>query len=324
MPLNDLLSFFNQPDMARDILTQRFQPTAQDVGNAALAGIGGGTYVSPQSYSDGRMKEMMQQMALMNTMQRTNVMSQGGQTGALIDRFMAANPGASVSDAISFVKSPGQGNTFANGQVQPLTGAPQAAGAMAYGKEAGQRGAEMDTAAGIEKQKKIGQGEITDVEKKATGQGQLDVVTDDIINQFVNLNKTKGIVNPSNTAGENLIASVKQSGAGQFVQSIVGSPEQTLRNNIKSMEPLLINSIRQATGQSAKAMDSNAELNFYRMAVKAGDLPSQIAAIDRIRKMYGSPTGKQGGPVNIISDSAPETKTINGVTYTKIDGVWHQ
>lgn len=78
--MQDLLDFFNQPDMAKNILTQRFQPTAQDVGNAALAGVAGNTYVNPQSYADDRVGDAMKQMALVAQMQRV------GQTADLSER----------------------------------------------------------------------------------------------------------------------------------------------------------------------------------------------------------------------------------------------
>lgn len=63
----DLLGFFNQPDMARDILTQRFQPTAQDIGNSAVSTIMGG-YTPPQQMADNRLSGMMQIMSNLEKM----------------------------------------------------------------------------------------------------------------------------------------------------------------------------------------------------------------------------------------------------------------
>lgn len=51
-----------QPDIARQILSARFQPTADDVGNAALAGIGGNEYVNPQAYADQRLDRSLKQL----------------------------------------------------------------------------------------------------------------------------------------------------------------------------------------------------------------------------------------------------------------------
>lgn len=282
-------------DLVKNILTQRFEPTFQDVGNAALAGVAGNTYVSPQSAGDSRMKAALQTLALVNATQRTNIMSAGGQTGALIDRFMAANPNATLSDAMSFVKSPGQGNTYGPTGVTVLPGAAPAATTMANAKESGDQAAKLAYAGPIEAAKKQGQGEITDVKKKELGQSQLGIALDTLRADINDLNSSGGIVNPENSAAANVLASVKQSAPGQFVQGMVGTKEQSVRNKIKSLEPVIINSIRQATGMSAKAMDSNAELLFYRAAIKANDLPSQLAAIDNIIKIYG------GGAINPIT-----------------------
>ncbi len=55
-------------DMVKQILSARFQPTAQDVGNAALAGISNNTYVNPQQFSDQRMQGVMQTLASIDKM----------------------------------------------------------------------------------------------------------------------------------------------------------------------------------------------------------------------------------------------------------------
>lgn len=73
----NILEFLNgaqgpqeQPDTVQGILTNRWQPTAQDVGNAALAGISNDTYVNPQQYSDNRMTAAMKQMMAIAQMNR--------------------------------------------------------------------------------------------------------------------------------------------------------------------------------------------------------------------------------------------------------------
>lgn len=62
---------YQQPQsMVQQILTNRFQPTAQDVGNSALAGISNNSYVNPQNYADQRMKQAVEQMASIAQMQK--------------------------------------------------------------------------------------------------------------------------------------------------------------------------------------------------------------------------------------------------------------
>lgn len=56
-------------DMVKQILSSRFQPTAQDVGNSALAGISNNSYVNPQQLADQRMKMAMDQLQTMASLQ---------------------------------------------------------------------------------------------------------------------------------------------------------------------------------------------------------------------------------------------------------------
>lgn len=51
------------PLQAQQILAGRFRPTANDVGNAAMAGISNDSYVDPQMFADNRMKTAMSQIA---------------------------------------------------------------------------------------------------------------------------------------------------------------------------------------------------------------------------------------------------------------------
>lgn len=60
-----------QPDLAREILAARFEPTAMDIGNAALAGVAGDSYVSPDTFADKRMATAMQQLAVAAKLQRS-------------------------------------------------------------------------------------------------------------------------------------------------------------------------------------------------------------------------------------------------------------
>lgn len=201
----------------------------------------------------------------------------GGATGVLAQRYMneMAKQGMPITfpEALYAVQTGfRQGTQMQGGEIVPFTGVPEAKGLIKEGEAAGEI---------------RGKGEITPKEQKERGQKQVSLAVSDLKSKYEDLDKSGGIVNPDKGAMENIGASVKSSGPGQFTQGIVGTKEQSLRNDIKSMEPVIINSIRQATGMSAKAMDSNAELLFYRAAVKAGDVKAQISALDRIDKLYG-------------------------------------
>lgn len=299
-------------DMVKQILSSRFQPTAQDTGNAALAGISNNSYVSPQSYVDTRMAGALHQMALMNAMQRTNIMASGGQTGAMVDRLLAANPNMSLSDAISFNKSPGQGVTFGANGVTPMPGAPAAAGAMSFGKKMGERNAEIGTAADIERQKITGEGKITPIEQQEKGQNQVDFMAAKTNETLDRLDQAGAAVNTGSGSLENFGAYVGNTSGGQLTGKMFGTANQSIRNEISQMRPLLINAIRQATGMSAKSMDSNAELQFYLNAVTdpTKDIQSQKVALQNLVRLYGGGAKNlPAQPVNITrpGEIAPPT-----------------
>lgn len=80
MPQNilDFLTQQQQPqqpqpdDTVKQILSARFEPNFQDVGNSALAGISSNQYVNPQSSADQRMQNAMKQLAAVAEFQKIN------------------------------------------------------------------------------------------------------------------------------------------------------------------------------------------------------------------------------------------------------------
>lgn len=106
---------------------------------------------------------------------------------------------------------------------------------------------------------------------------------------YLKLDELGGIVNPDRNMVSNLVARAGASMAGQLAGGAVGTEEQSIRENINNMRPLLINAIRESTGMSAKAMDSNKELEFYLQAATdpKKDIYSNLVAIDVLDRTYG-------------------------------------
>lgn len=135
-----------QPDLARQILSSRFQPTADDVGNAALAGVAGNSYVSPV---EAGMKRLETAANLQKSMAMAELYASGGsgsQTLKLVqavnaDRVSQGLPPLDTATALAVVKSPGampmtvnpQGNTLIN-----VPGSVPAATNLEQGKQTGQ------------------------------------------------------------------------------------------------------------------------------------------------------------------------------------------
>lgn len=162
-----------------------------------------------------------------------------------------------------------------------------------------------------------GRGEVPENEKLTRGKTMVTTLVNKVIPQVEELGASGGAISTQSDAATNLWAATKSSGVGQFVQRISGSEEQSIRNKIKTQKPALINAIRNATGMSAKAMDSNTELQFYLQQVgdEKTDIESQLFALKMIDEMYGlgnaAPMGGGTGRVKIRDPKTGKTGTVD-------------
>ncbi len=88
---------------------------------------------------------------------------------------------------------------------------------------------------------------------------------------------------------QNLPNYLASTGIGQEVGKAFGTEEQSLRNNIITQKPAIMGAIMQATGMSAKQMDSNRELQFYlnTMGDPTMDVQASLAALQVLNDTYG-------------------------------------
>jgi hypothetical protein len=122
---------------------------------------------------------------------------------------------------------------------------------------------------------------------------------------FDQLDKLGGITSTQNRAGTNIMAGLSSSGLGQATGRLLGTEEQSERNKIAQTRPLLMTSIMQAMGLSAKQLDSNAELKLWLSAATDPtlDLESNRAALNNLENML---TGKgKSKPTAPDARSAP-------------------
>jgi hypothetical protein len=113
---------------------------------------------------------------------------------------------------------------------------------------------------------------------------------------YAQLDQAGGITNPNKGMLDNLAAGAGSSGVGQAMGRMFGTQNQSLRNTIAQQRPLLLNAIKEATGMSAKQMDSNAEMKMYLAAATDPtlDVKANMEALDMLDKLYG--LGRQNGP----------------------------
>ena len=118
---------------------------------------------------------------------------------------------------------------------------------------------------------------------------------------YADLSKIGAAVDTTKSTGANASARIRATAAGQLLGGAVGSQEQTLRDNIKQMQPLLLQEIRQATAMGARGMDSNKELEFYLQAATdpKRSIQSNKAAMQVLENAYGLSSRIKG-----VDDSA--------------------
>jgi hypothetical protein len=107
---------------------------------------------------------------------------------------------------------------------------------------------------------------------------------------YLNLDRLGAAVSEKAGTERNIAARLRSSKVGQLLEGMTGTEAQRYRDRIAQTRPLLVQSIRQATGMSAKAMDSNRELQFYLDAASdpTRNFVENLAAIHALDKVYGS------------------------------------
>lgn len=113
---------------------------------------------------------------------------------------------------------------------------------------------------------------------------------------YEELDKRGAIVNTDLSGTENVSRSVRSSELGQKVAKRMGTEEQSLRNQINQIKPLLINDIRQATKMGAKGLDSEKELEFYLQSATDPklDIQANLKALNVLDRAYGLGLGIGG------------------------------
>jgi hypothetical protein len=99
-------------------------------------------------------------------------------------------------------------------------------------------------------------------------------------------------VSTEQSGGEHASSYVRPSAPGQFFGSVAGTTEQATRSEIKTLQPLLLQQIRQATGMGARGLDSDKELQFYLAAATNPSMPyeTNMAALRVLSAAYGNNT----------------------------------
>lgn len=144
----------------------------------------------------------------------------------------------------------------------------------------------------------LAQKEQAKIDKVDAGRNTVSSLVATLRDAYNQLDEAGGITNPEKSGLENAMAWPGTTGAGQVVGKMFGTKNQSLRNQIAQQRPLLLNAIKEATGMSAKQMDSNAELKMYLSAATdpALDVKANRAALDKLEELYGLSGGPSSAP----------------------------
>lgn len=127
------------------------------------------------------------------------------------------------------------------------------------------------------------------------GRETVSNLTTQLKDYYDRLNAGGGIVNQDRGVLANAGARLGSTAIGQTAGQFAGTRNQMIRDSIEQQRPALLNAIKQATGMSAKQMDSNAELKLYLATATdpTKGYQANLDALKMIDKLYG--TGLAGG-----------------------------
>lgn len=125
---------------------------------------------------------------------------------------------------------------------------------------------------------------------RASGGNDVDALVTTLNGYYDELHEGGGITDPDAGALSNIGAGIASSGPGQAAGRLFGTQNQSTRNKIVQQRPLLLQAIKNATGMSAKQMDSNVELKLYLSAATDPqlDVAANKSALQKLAELYGS------------------------------------
>jgi len=140
--------------------------------------------------------------------------------------------------------------------------------------------------------------------------------------------KGGGITDPSLSGYKNIVAKASTTPLGQGFASTFGTQNATERDKISQSRPLLMGAIMRATGMSAKAIDSNAELKLWLATATdpTKSYEANIEALQNIENLYGvtalerqavAPTFNPNKPNAQNAPSAPNTPSAPNAQSAK-------
>lgn len=310
-----------QPDkggMAQNILSSRFNTDGLDTGygdyaNGVVQSAMGKPTLGPQVATQrvSGMADIAHKLS-----QAQYYMSAGtvgkGEGAIAAQRIMAENPGMTFTDAYLLATAKqGQGVTYDpnTGTMMARTGAPQAAGAMSYGKQTGTNQSDLQYKPVIKQNE-------ARTEKLGANQGTQEV---DLANAQASMPQLEQTINNLSEIGKRATYTLAgQAGNALVRQTGMGATQGAVAREeyINTVRDVLFPQLRATFGAQFTAKEGEAlvgtlgDLNKSpeeKDAALRAFIDQKKQTIGSMRRNVGGLNSPQGGPVNLTTTVAPPT-----------------
>jgi hypothetical protein len=148
-------------------------------------------------------------------------------------------------------------------------------------------------------------------EDRVKGKAEVGEVIGNLASKYQGLASKGGMTSTNRGVMENIGSYLANTAAGQELGKMTATQQQSLRNEIKSASPILLQSIKKATGMTAKEMDSNADVKRWMeaMSTTSFDIESVLGILKSLNKQFGS------GDVIPSAPAAATNKPAGGFKY---------
>lgn len=146
-------------------------------------------------------------------------------------------------------------------------------------------------------------------QQQAEGSQQVSQLTEEMRAAYKKLDEGGGIPSEEAPTFDSVVRWLRSSGVGRVTGSMLGTQNESLRQQAEGARQLLMLAIKNATGMSAQQMNSNMELQaMLKAATDPGaTVESNMAALDRIEEAFGlaaptqpdTPAPEQAAPSQI-------------------------
>jgi len=125
--------------------------------------------------------------------------------------------------------------------------------------------------------------------QKEEGARKFNFILNRLDEIYKDLRQMKAITDTDKSISQNLTSFTATLSPVQMGQRAIGGKAQAMRDEIKALQATLLQSIMQATGMSARSLDSNKELEFYLQAATdpTKSFQTNISAMNTLRSLYG-------------------------------------